>query len=81
MSIILNNCRKTTRITANLLKSSGNLSKREYAVTLEDYKITWTRPEKTSCLTPEKSGDLGLNIDVKGSDIPQIYSESPEMKE
>ncbi|XP_032685065.1 28S ribosomal protein S15, mitochondrial [Odontomachus brunneus] len=80
-SIILKNYKQTTRITANLLKCGSNLSRRQYATTLEDYKITWTRPKKESYLIPEKSGDQGIDISVKASDIPSIYSESPEMKD
>lgn len=69
-----------TRITANLLKGSGNLSGRQYA-TLSDYKITWTRPEKPKFVTLVRSGDQGINVDIEDTDIPKIYRESPEMKE
>ncbi|EFN83509.1 28S ribosomal protein S15, mitochondrial [Harpegnathos saltator] len=79
-SVMLNNCKRATRITASLLKSGDNLAKRRYA-TLEDYKITWTRPEKVSPLSPQKSGDQGIDVDVKESDMPEIYRESPEMKD
>lgn len=77
-SIILSNCKQTTKITANLLKSSNVLGK-QYA-TLKDYKIIWKRPEKVSHLSPEKSGDLGVDIDIKKSDIPKVYSESSELQ-
>lgn len=68
-------------MTASLFeRSSGDLPRRRYA-TLEDYKITWKRPEKVSCVSTEKSGDQGIDVDVNASDIPEIYKRSSEMKE
>ncbi|XP_029174077.1 28S ribosomal protein S15, mitochondrial [Nylanderia fulva] len=77
MNIIINNCRQTVR---NLLRNADNLSRR-YATTVADYKITWTRPEEVSPLSPERSGDKGLKIDVSSKDLIQEYAESPEMKD
>ncbi|XP_072760624.1 small ribosomal subunit protein uS15m [Anoplolepis gracilipes] len=77
MNIIINNCKQTV---ANLLKDVGNLSRR-YATTVADYKITWTRPEPVSRLSPERSGDQGLEIDVKPTDLSKAYAESPELKD
>lgn len=79
MSTILNNCKRTTKIAANLLNST-NFS-RKYATTVADYKITWTRPEKVSNLLPGKSGDKGIDTNVKPSDFCYMYDESPEMKD
>jgi len=67
-----------TRIVTSLLTNGGNLS-RKYATTVAD-KITWVRPEKVSYLSSEKSGDQGLEIDVKSSDFAKIYKELPELK-
>lgn len=78
MNIIINNCRQ---IVGNLLRSADNLSRRYYATTVADYKITWTRPEEVSPLSSERSGDQGLKIDVNSSDLIQEYAKSPEMKE
>ncbi|XP_014484825.1 PREDICTED: 28S ribosomal protein S15, mitochondrial [Dinoponera quadriceps] len=79
MMSVISNSKRSVRMTVNLLKRSVNLSERRYA-TLEDYKITWTRPKKISCVSPEKSGDQGIAIDIKKTDIPRIYNESSEMK-
>lgn len=80
MNVIINNCKRTAKIAANLSKNSGNLS-RMYATTIADYKITWIRPEKVSYLSPEKSGDQGLMIDVKSSDFGKMYNELSELRE
>lgn len=79
MNVIINNYKQTAKIAANLLKNNDNLS-RMYATTIADYKITWVRPEKVSNLSPEKSGDQGLTIDVKPSDFGKIYNELSELK-
>lgn len=78
MNVIINNCRQ---ITGNLLRNADNLSRRYYATTIADYKITWTRPEEVSRLSPERSGDQGLKINVNSMDLIQEYAESPEMKD
>lgn len=62
------------------MKNGGDLSRR-YATSIADYKITWVRPEKVSPLSPEKSGDMGINIEIKPTDLCETYSKSPEMKE
>lgn len=79
MNVIINNCKQITRIAANLLRNDVNLS-RKYATTVADYKITWTRPEKVSNLSSEKSGDQGLKIDVVSSDFGKMYNELPELR-
>ncbi|EGI62198.1 28S ribosomal protein S15, mitochondrial [Acromyrmex echinatior] len=68
-----------TRIATSLLTNGGNLS-RKYTTTVTDYKITWVRPEKVSYLSFERSGDQGLEIDVKSSDFTKMYKELPELK-
>jgi len=80
MNIIINNYKQTTKITANLLKNGGNLS-RKYATTIADYKITWIRPEKVPNLSSERSGDQGLKVQVKPSDFGKMYKELPELKD
>ncbi|XP_018315855.1 28S ribosomal protein S15, mitochondrial [Mycetomoellerius zeteki] len=79
MNIMLINYKQMTRIATSLLINGGNFS-RKYATTIADYKITWVRPEKVSYLSSEKSGDQGLEIDVKSSDFGKIYNELPELK-
>lgn len=78
MNIIINNC---TRTVASLFRDASNLSRR-YAVSVADYKINWTRPEQPSELSPERSGDLGLDDGVKPTDfVGTEYAESDELKE
>lgn len=77
MNVIINNCARTV---TRLLRDAGYLSKR-YAVTVADYKINWTRPQQPSELSPERSGDLGLEVDVKPTDIVKEYAKSDELKE
>ncbi|XP_012530728.1 28S ribosomal protein S15, mitochondrial [Monomorium pharaonis] len=78
MNVIINYCEQTTRIAGSLLRNSGNLS-RKYA-TIADYKITWVRPEKVSYTSSERSGDQGLKLDVKLSDLGKMYNELPELQ-
>lgn len=77
MNVIINNCARTV---ASLLRDAGYLSKR-YAVTVANYKINWTRPQQSSELSPERSGDLGLEVSVKPTDLVKEYAESDELKE
>ncbi|EFN74889.1 28S ribosomal protein S15, mitochondrial [Camponotus floridanus] len=77
MNIIINNY---TRTVASLFRDAGNFSRR-YAVSIADYKINWTRPEQPSELSPERSGDLGLDVGVKPTDFAKYYSESGELKD
>ncbi|XP_011059863.1 PREDICTED: 28S ribosomal protein S15, mitochondrial, partial [Acromyrmex echinatior] len=79
MNIMIINCKQMTRIATSLLTNGGNLS-RKYTTTVTDYKITWVRPEKVSYLSFERSGDQGLEIDVKSSDFTKMYKELPELK-
>ncbi|XP_018340512.1 PREDICTED: 28S ribosomal protein S15, mitochondrial [Trachymyrmex septentrionalis] len=79
MNIMIINCKQMTRIATSLLTNGGNFS-RKYVTSVADYKITWVRPEKVSYLSSEKSGDQGLEIDVKSSDFAKTYNELPELK-
>lgn len=79
MNIITNGCRGGMSKTMNLVKHCNYLLRR-YATTIADYKITWVRPEKVSEFSPEKTGDQGLHIEVKPSDLCTTYK-SPELDE
>lgn len=81
MNVILNNFKRvTTRIVANLSRSGVNFS-REYADNVADYKIFWRKVKRVKSWMPQKSGDLGLKVDVKPTDLCYKYDESPELKE
>lgn len=84
MNVIVNNSKQMTmRTVTNFLKISANLS-RGYATTVGDYNIVWVKPKKKTKaekLLADKSGDQGLEVDVKPSDFCDKYGESPELKE
>ncbi|EZA51394.1 hypothetical protein DMN91_007370 [Ooceraea biroi] len=80
MNIIINNCKQGMNGVLNLVKN-GDTFLRRYATTITDYKITWKRPEKVSNLSAEQSGDQGLEIEVKSSDLRVMYDKSPELKD
>lgn len=77
MNVIINNC---TRTVASCFRNAGKLSRR-YAVSVADYKIDWKQPEQPSELSPKRSGDLGLEVDVKPTEFAREYAESDELKE
>ncbi|KAL6442041.1 hypothetical protein ACFW04_002403 [Cataglyphis niger] len=77
MNVIINNCKQT--VANLLLRDASNLSRR-YA-TIADYKINWPRPKPVSPFSPERTGDKGLKIEVKPTDIAKDYAESSELKD
>ena len=52
--------------------------RRSYAK--EKFSIEWTRPEKISCILPEKSGDLGLDYKIDPKGPCQSYKNITELK-
>ncbi|KAH8371590.1 hypothetical protein KR093_008140 [Drosophila rubida] len=52
---------------------------REYAFK-SDLKIKWVRPEKISCIKPEKSGDLGKLPPLDVNEILPEYKDSKELQ-
>lgn len=74
---MLGNCFKILRTTSN---SSNLLIARNYAFKSE-LKIKWNRPEKISCIKPEKSGDLKKLENVDQSRYMLGYEKSEELKE
>lgn len=42
--------------------------------------MEWVRPEKPSCISTEKSGDLGLEYNINPKDPCPIYRELPEIE-
>lgn len=53
---------------------------REYR-TIKEYKINWVRPKPIPFVSPERSGDLGLKIDVKSADLGKEYNDLPELQD
>lgn len=45
-----------------------------------ELNIKWIRPEKVSCLKPEKSGDLKPLLQVDKSEKPLMFQNSEELK-
>ncbi|XP_033212241.1 28S ribosomal protein S15, mitochondrial [Belonocnema kinseyi] len=52
--------------------------RRSYAI--EKFSIEWTRPEKISCILPEKSGDLGLDYKIHPEEPCKLYENVPELQ-
>ncbi|XP_029051503.2 28S ribosomal protein S15, mitochondrial [Osmia bicornis bicornis] len=63
----------------NIYMFGGYLS-RNFA-TIDDYNIKWTRPERTTFTDPKFSGDLGLDVNVKPTDIKLYYEKSKELED
>lgn len=51
---------------------------RDYAFK-SDLKIKWVRPEKISCIKPEKSGDLAKLPPLNPNEILPEYKDSKEL--
>lgn len=45
-----------------------------------ELNIKWIRPQKISCLKPEKSGDLQPLLEVAKTERPLIFQNSEELK-
>lgn len=55
---------------------------RNYARAAKDkFSIEWVRPEKISCIVPEKSGDLGLDFKIHPKDPCKPYENIQELKD
>lgn len=78
MNGLVNFCRHFPKVAVGITRSQYIV--REYAV-LADYNIKWVRPEKVSAISPKKSGDLGINVDVKSTDLILGYGNSEELRE
>ncbi|XP_043464707.1 28S ribosomal protein S15, mitochondrial [Leptopilina heterotoma] len=56
----------------------SNLIVRNYAP--KPFTMQWVRPEKPSCISTEKSGDLGLEYNFNSKELCPIYRELPEIE-
>lgn len=79
INAIINNFKRPTRITTNLLNNCSILS-RGYRK-INEYKINWVRPKQIPFVSPERSGDLGLKVDIKSADLGKEYNDLPELQE
>ncbi|XP_076298780.1 28S ribosomal protein S15, mitochondrial [Lasioglossum baleicum] len=77
MNLAANVCRLGCLRVNNIYKFGGCLSRD--VSTMEKYKIKWSRPPKVTIMEPEQSGDLGLDITVKPSEIQLYYDRSKEL--
>ncbi|CAK9805640.1 28S ribosomal protein S15, mitochondrial [Anthophora plagiata] len=62
----------------DIYKFGGYLSRG--AATIDDYKIKWTRPPRILISDPQQSGDMGLDISVKPTEIKLYYQNSKELE-
>lgn len=76
MNSVINSCKL---ISIRMNKFGGYLNRG--MATIDDYKIKWVRPVKIPSTDPRKSGDLGLNISIKPTDIKLYYENSKELEE
>lgn len=53
---------------------------RGYAIYAE-LPIKWVRPEILECWVKERSGDLGIEYNIKETDVMPLYKDSKEYKE
>ncbi|XP_006610375.1 28S ribosomal protein S15, mitochondrial [Apis dorsata] len=76
MNSVINSCKL---ISIRMNKFGGYLYRG--MATIDDYKIKWVRPVKIPSIDPRKSGDLGLNIPIKSTDIKLYYENSKELED
>lgn len=79
MSLAINCCKLINSRVNNIYKFGGYVSRN--AMTVQDYKIKWVRPPQIPITDPKKSGDLGLDIPVKATDIKVYYEKSKELED
>lgn len=63
----------------NVYKLGGYASRGMASV--EDYKINWKRPSRIPIYDPKRSGDLGVDVTVKPTDIKNYYQNSKELED
>lgn len=80
MNSIVNCCKLLGAKASNVHVLGGYLS-RGMARTIDDYKIKWVRPVKLPSIDPRQSGDLGLTVTVKPTDMKVLYDKSKELQE
>lgn len=66
---------------AEALPRNGGYVARHYAKQIEDFNIVWNRPVKIRSIRPEKSGDGGVKLDIKPTDLASKYSMSKELED
>lgn len=71
---------KMNKLTSLLCSNTTRCFVRNYAFK-SDLKIKWVRPEKISCIRPEKSGDLQAAEVIPPSTTLLAFQQSEELKE
>lgn len=79
MNTLVNCCKNLSKTTINKITSQYFV--KEYATHLSDYNIKWVRPEKIPKSKPEKSGDLGIPVDIKPTQLVLGYENSKELED
>lgn len=79
MNTLVNCCKNLSKTTINRITNQYFV--KEYATHLSDYNIKWVRPEKIPKSKPEKSGDLGIPVDIKPSQLILGYENSKELQD
>ncbi|XP_071874170.1 28S ribosomal protein S15, mitochondrial [Bombus fervidus] len=80
MNSLISCCKLLSTRVNNVYMFGGYLS-RGMAQTIDDYKIKWTRPVKIPSIDPRQTGDLGLKVSVKPTDIKNNYQNSKELQD
>ncbi|XP_060829756.1 small ribosomal subunit protein uS15m [Bombus pascuorum] len=80
MNSLISCCKLLSTRVNNVYMFGGYLS-RGMAQTIDDYKIKWTRPVKIPSIDPRQSGDLGVKVSVKPTDVKNYYQNSKELQD
>ena len=80
MNSLISCCKLLSTRVNNVYMFGGYLS-RGMAQTIDDYKIKWTRPAKIPSIDPRQTGDLGVKVSVKPTDIKAYYQNSKELQD
>ncbi|CAL7941945.1 unnamed protein product [Xylocopa violacea] len=76
MNLAVNCCKLVNSRVNNVYQLGGYVSRR--MASIKDYNINWKRPPKVAIYDLGRSGDLGLNVSVKPTDIKNYYQNSKE---
>ncbi|XP_043277785.1 28S ribosomal protein S15, mitochondrial [Venturia canescens] len=78
MNALARTLRYVPSVVINLVPKNGGILSRTAAFK-SNLKIKWVKPRKIASTMPEKSGDGGLELDVKPQDYVNRYEQSKEL--
>ena len=82
MNVLVRQARTVTNVFSNVLRNNGGyLATTRTAAFKSDLKIKWVRPAKIEPWKPEKSGDGGLDLNVKPQDYCHYFEKCKELEE